>query len=64
MNRSQIVYTPRHSATQEAELNALAACYRFILLESNGPNKKLAEPVREPSSRDAAVIVRNEKGGN
>jgi hypothetical protein len=64
MNRSRIVYIPRHGATQEAELNALAACYRFILLESSGPSKKLAEPVREPSSRDAAVIVRNEKGGN
>jgi hypothetical protein len=60
----RIIYTSRPGATQDAELRTLAACYRFILLESSGPSKKLAEPVREPSNRDAAVVVRNEKGGD
>ena len=28
---SQIVYSPRPDTTPEGELNALAACFRFIL---------------------------------
>jgi hypothetical protein len=35
---SRIVYTPRPGATQEAELNALAAVYRFLILEKGGRN--------------------------
>jgi hypothetical protein len=29
-----ILYAPRPDATPEAELNALAACYRYVLFDS------------------------------
>ncbi len=34
----RIVYTPRLGATQEGELSALAAVYRFLILEKGGRN--------------------------
>ena len=43
MSNPRITYTPRPDITPEAELNVLASVYRFILFESSGPNKKLAE---------------------
>jgi hypothetical protein len=35
---SRIVYTPSPDATQEAELSALAAVYRFLVLEKGDRN--------------------------
>ena len=55
------IYTSRPDTTLEAELNVLASVYRFILFETNGSDKKVAESAPEPSSRDDAVIVRNRR---
>ena len=47
MTSPRITYTPRPGATPEAEISALAACYRIILdsqskrdrqLDKDGPN--------------------------
>jgi hypothetical protein len=47
MSSLRITYTPRSDATPEAEISALAACYRIILesqskrdrlLDKDGPN--------------------------
>lgn len=35
-SKAQIVYVPRSDATPEAELDALAACYRYVLFNSQG----------------------------
>jgi hypothetical protein len=61
MNSPRITYTPRPETTPEAGLNVLASVYRFILFESNGPSKKVAESAPEPSNRDAAARVRNKR---
>ena len=50
---SRIVYRPRESATQEAELSALAAVYRFILSKSNA-SQQAVEPAPEPDGHDEA----------
>jgi hypothetical protein len=64
MGSTRVTYSSRPDATPEAELNVLASVYRLILFESRGPSKKGAESAPESSSRDAAVIVRNKKGGD
>jgi hypothetical protein len=43
VSEARITYTPRRDATPEAELNALAAAYHFILFESQSA-KKAAHP--------------------
>jgi len=54
--RASVVYEPRSDTTPEAELNALANVYRFIL---DCHAKKIAA---EPDSCNDAAIVRNTKG--
>ena len=56
-----IVYQRHPATTPEAELNVLTSVYRFILFESSGSSKTVAEPALEPSSRDAATTVRNKR---
>jgi hypothetical protein len=34
VNSPRIIYTSRPDATPEAELDALAACYRYVLFDS------------------------------
>jgi hypothetical protein len=48
MKSSRIIYRSGPDATPEAELNALATCYRFIL--DCHAKKKAAEPAPEPDS--------------
>ena len=57
---TQILYTRRRDVTTDGELNVLASVYRFILFESSGPTKKVAEPAPEPSSRDAVIVTNKE----
>jgi hypothetical protein len=47
MTSARITYTPRPDATPEGELNALAACFRFILdchakKEADGPRQAVS----------------------
>jgi hypothetical protein len=56
VNYPGITYAPRPDATPEAELDALAAVYRFIL---DCRAKKIAA---EPNDRNDAAIVRNTEG--
>jgi hypothetical protein len=44
-------YTPRPDATLEGELDALAACYRFILFESKASKKGAHHGARERPER-------------
>jgi hypothetical protein len=44
---SRIVYTPRPDATQEAELSALAAVYRFLVLEKGDRNDLTGTSTKE-----------------
>jgi hypothetical protein len=60
MNSPRVTYRPREDATPEAELNAVAYCYRFILFGSSASKKEAVEPT--PSSY-AAARVKHEKGG-
>ena len=55
---SRIVYRPRESATPEAELSALAAVYRFILVDCQA--KKMAAHPGDPDDHKRFV---NKKGG-
>jgi hypothetical protein len=48
----RIVYRVRDDATPETEMNALAACYRFIL--NCHAQREVAEPTPEPDRRDDA----------
>ena len=50
MSAPRITYVPRPDATQEAELNALASVYRFIL---NCRAKKNAAGVTNTNGGDA-----------
>ena len=34
MGKPAVIYTPRPDSTPEAELDALAACYRYVLFTS------------------------------
>ena len=43
----RIVYAPRPGATQEAELSALAAVYRFLILEKGGRNDLTGTSTKE-----------------
>jgi hypothetical protein len=63
MSNPRITYTPRPDITPEAELNVLASVYRFILFESSGPSKKLAERAPEPDDRDDYKRLINEDRG-
>jgi hypothetical protein len=56
----RITYVLRPDATQEDELNALAAAYRFIL-ECHA-QKRTAEPSPESNGCDDTAIVRNMEG--
>jgi hypothetical protein len=47
-NAPRIVYAPRPGATPEAELNAVAACYRFILFEGSASKKEAVELTLDP----------------
>ena len=55
MDSPSLTYTPRPDTAPEAELNALANAYRFIL---DCHAKKMAA---EPYSRDDAAIVTHTK---
>jgi hypothetical protein len=44
---SRIVYTPRPGATQEAELSALAAVYRFLIHEKGDRNDLTGTSTKE-----------------
>ena len=43
----RIVYTPRPGTTQAAELSALAAVYRFLILEKGGRNDLTGTSTKE-----------------
>ena len=54
-----IIYRPREDATPEAELDALAGVYRFILDRhaDRHAKKMAAERAPAPDGRDAATRV-------
>jgi hypothetical protein len=52
--RASVVYEPRSDTTPEAELNALANVYRFIL--DCHAKKMAAEPAPEPDGRDGTKL--------
>ena len=54
----RITYTQRSDTMPEAELNAVTACYRFILFKSSASNKEAAEPTPGPY---AAARVKHEE---
>jgi hypothetical protein len=60
MNSSRIIYRSRPDATPEAELNALATVYRFIL--DCHAKKIAAEPAPKPDSCNDAAVVRHRGG--
>ena len=49
MNGARIIYTPRPDATPEAELDALAAIYCFVLTQS-GASKRVTEQALSPTA--------------
>jgi len=51
MDNRRISYVPRPDATPEAELKALAAVYRFILVDCHA-KKMAAESAPEPDGHD------------
>jgi hypothetical protein len=53
-------YTPRPDTTPEAEVNALANVYRFIL--DSRAKKMAAEPAPKPDSCNDAAVVRHTEG--
>jgi hypothetical protein len=54
------VYAPRPDATPEAELDALAACYRFILFESRAKEGGApAAPNDDVKESDGYVAAEN-----
>ena len=55
MSRPRIAYLPRPDATPEAELNALAGVYRYIL---DSKNQKAVGRLPSPDGHDA------ERGSN
>jgi hypothetical protein len=63
MNSSRISYRSRPDATPEAELNALATCYRFILIGGNASKQEAAESA-QPDGRDSAVVGDRKEGGS
>jgi hypothetical protein len=52
--RASVLYEPRSDTTPEAELNALANVYRFIL--DCHAKKMAAEPAPEPDGRDGTKL--------
>jgi hypothetical protein len=61
MSCARITYTPRHDATSELELDALAAVYRFILLESSARKEGGPETAFDEGTKpieDSADAVR------
>jgi hypothetical protein len=48
---SRVVYTPHADATPEAELDALAAVYRFILFDCHAKKKAADEPGSENDTK-------------
>jgi hypothetical protein len=59
MSNPPIVYRPREDATPEAELKALAAVYRFILVDCHA--KKMAAHPGNPDDHKR-FVNRNEGG--
>ena len=47
MGKPSLVYTTRPGATQEAELSALAAVYRFLVLEKGDCNDLTGTSTKE-----------------
>ena len=47
MDKPRVTYTPRPDATPEAELSALAAVYRFLLLEKGESNDLTGTSTKE-----------------
>lgn len=58
---SSLAYTPCPDATPEAELDALAACYRFIL--DCHERKRAAEPAPEPDGRNDGIKIKEDSAG-
>lgn len=44
---SRVVYRPRESATPQAELSALAAIYRYLVLEKGDRNDLTRTSIKE-----------------
>jgi len=53
--RASVVYEPRSDTTPEAELNALANVYRFILVDCHA-KKMAAELAPEPDGRNGTKL--------
>ncbi len=47
MDNPRVIYTPRPDATPEAELSALAAVYRFLLIEKGESNDLTGTSTKE-----------------
>jgi hypothetical protein len=62
MNSSRIIYRSRPEATPEAELNALAEIYKFVLFDSQarkgGPHDLTSGPTKKWTTKP-----RNERKG-
>ena len=61
MSCVRITYTPRHDATPELELDALAAIYRFIHFERSARNEGGIETALDDGTKsmeDSADAVR------
>ena len=50
--RVEIIYQPRADATAEAERDALANVFRYLLFESSCSKNVPAEPAPEPDGRE------------
>jgi hypothetical protein len=51
ISEAQILYTPRPDATPEAELDVLAAVYRYLLLEKGGPHDLTSDSTKDCTTR-------------
>ena len=61
-----IVYRPRADASPEAELDALASVYKFVLdcSDARRGNEKAEGRLPSPDGRDDAKEIRNECAAN
>jgi hypothetical protein len=59
----EFIYQPRADTTAEAERDALANVFRFILFESSADKKVAAEPAPELDGCNDDAMVRNMEGG-
>ncbi len=61
MSNPRIAYTPRPDTTQEAELSALAAVYKFVLSHTSkgGSHDLTDDPTKECTTRQDKKGMQN-----